>query len=146
MKKLVLSIVVLSLTTSSFAQNRLNVRQQKTITIPSGETKFSERTSKMNTVLPVRKGQTPHNMTVAVTDIGNSPNHLTVAFSAKTALFAQPEINTVSMVFRNDPSVANAAGSSGYYNFALSTDGGNTWPVTNAYPLLPARPAPVKAK
>ena len=138
MKKLVLSILALSLTVGSFAQNRIRFDQGKTITNADGETQLRNTPSALNTSIPTRKGsQTPRISAVNVTDIGNSPNHLTVGFGSKTAIFAHPSINSIEMIFRNAPTVANAAGTSGYYNYALSTDGGNTW-LSNQFPLYEA--------
>lgn len=137
MKKLVLSIIAISLTVGSFAQNRLSFQSRKTITTVDGETKLRDTPSALNTAVPVRSGKhTPRTMTVSVTDIGHSPNHLTVGFGAKTAIFAHPAINTVEQIFRNSPATTGV-GSSGYYNYALSTDGGNTW-AADQYPLYEA--------
>ena len=137
MKKLVLSIIVMSLTVGSFAQNRINVLKRKTITTRDGETRLADLSRLAKPSLPVRvvqKGATPINLAISATAIGNSPNHLTVGFGAKNALFAQPEINSAFMIYRNDPSTTGG-GFSGDYNFALSTDGGITWPSPNAGPI-----------
>ena len=141
MKKLVLSILALSLSAGGFAQNRstrIKVTHNKTVTNANGETQLKSGPSIMNTTIPVRKGGlTPRTAAITVTDIGHSPNHLTVGFGAKTALFAHPGVNSVVMVFRNAPAVANTAGSSGYYNYGLSTDGGATW-AADQFPLYDA--------
>ncbi len=134
MKKLVLSILALSLTAGSFAQRRTALHNQVIST--DGETLFNNGTSALNTTIPAQRNIHPPSITtVSVTDIGHSANAFTCGLGAKTALFASPEINTVMMVFRNDVTFGQAApATSGYLNYALSTDGGATW-AADQYPL-----------
>jgi len=80
-----------------------------------------------------KKAKVPSTQAVTFQVIGSSSNAYGTAFGAKTALFAHPVINSVSMVYRSAPAVTSDV-SSGCLRYGFSTDGGASW-TTNAGPL-----------
>ena len=123
-KRSLITILSLSVVLNSTAQLLSKSQLNNTITKKERKTNLSEQ--KITT--PPREKRYAYK-TVRVIDIGNSPNFLTVAYGAKTSLFAHPGINSVAMVFRNESAIANKNGTSGNYNYALSTDGVELLPV-----------------
>ena len=115
--------------------------------VVNGETSIAP--SSTPAVVGLRKGfNPPSTQAVNVVGIGQSGNAFGSAFGAKTALFAHPEINSVSMVYRSANLVTGDV-SSGCLRYGLSTDGGATWGINlgplytsngaNAAPLANAR-------
>ena len=131
MKKLLICGLALTFSMAAMAQAPTQGKTVKGLTLQqkghvfNGETKTSPSTSPAASGL--RKGfNPPSTQVVNVVPIGQSANAFGSAFGAKTALFAHPEINSVSMVYRAAPAVTGDI-SSGCLRFGSSTDGGATW-------------------
>lgn len=153
MKKLLICGLAFAFSASAMAQAPRSGKSVKGLTLQqkgivlNGETKTTPSTAPAAAGL--RKGNNPPStQAVNVIGIGQSANAFGTAFGAKTALFAHPVINSVTMVYRSAPAVTGDV-SSGCIRFASSTDGGATWgsnlgPLytsngTNAAPLANAR-------
>ncbi|MFN0187252.1 MAG: T9SS type A sorting domain-containing protein [Bacteroidia bacterium] len=153
MKKLLICGLALTFGMTAMAQAPNKGKTVKGLTLQqkghvvNGETKTTPSTAPA--VAGLRKGNNPPSaQAVNVIPVGQSANAFGTAFGAKTALFAHPVINSVSLVYRSAPAVTGDI-SSGCLRFASSTDGGATWgsnlgPLytsngTNAAPLANAR-------
>ncbi len=141
MKKLLICGLALTLGVNVMAQqpNRGASLKGKTFKekamLVNGETKTTPSTNPV-TVPVSKKSGVPSVQAINVIDIGNSGNAFGTAFGAKTALFAHPSINSVSMVYRSAPSITGDA-TSGFLRYGYSTDGGATW-TPNVGPLYDA--------
>lgn len=153
MKKLLICGLALTFSMSAMAQAPSKGKSVKGLTLQqkgivlNGETKTTPSTAPA--IAGLRKGfNPPSTQAVNVVGVGQSGNAFGSAFGAKTALFAHPVINSVSMVYRSAPAVTGDI-SSGCLRFGSSTDGGATWgsnlgPLytsngANAAPLANAR-------
>ena len=153
MKKLLICGLALGFGFSAMAQNAIRA-QYATGTfmkdrgqVVNGETKTTPASTPA-TIAVRKKKSTPSTQAATVINIGQSGNAFGTAFGSKTALFAHPVVNSVSMVYRSAPAVTGDV-SSGCIRFGSSTDGGATWssnlgPLytsngTNAAPLANAR-------
>lgn len=135
MKNLLICGLALGFSISAIAQNRVATQQGKQglflkdkAVVQNGET-FNNRIVSPGNKGPVKmrtKSSTPTTQAVSVFDIGSSGNAFGTGFGAKTALFAHPVINTVSMIYRSAPAVTGDV-NSGFLRYGLSTDGGTTW-------------------
>ena len=153
MKKLLICGLALTFSMAALAQAPNQGKTVKGLTLQqkghvvNGETKTTPSTAPA--VAGLRKGfNPPSTQAVNVIAIGQSANAFGSAFGAKTALFAHPTVNSVTMVYRSAPAVTGDI-SSGCLRFGSSTDGGATWgsnlgPLytsngANAAPLANAR-------
>lgn len=142
MKKLLVCGLALGISFGAVAQKPvsttpgvkgLNLKDKAVV--QNGET-FNHKIVSAGNKGPVKmrnKGTVPTTQAVTVYDIGNSGNAFGTGFGAKTALFAHPVINTVSMIYRAAPAVTGD-GNSGFLRYGISTDGGTTW-QTNLGPV-----------
>jgi hypothetical protein len=141
MKKLLICGLALTFSMGAMAQAPNQGKTVKGLTLQqkghvfNGETKTTPSTTPA--VSGLRKGfNPPSTQAVNVIAIGQSANAFGSAFGAKTALFAHPAVNSVSMVYRSAPAVTGDV-SSGCLRFGSSTDGGATW-GSNLGPLYTA--------
>lgn len=81
--------------------------------------------SKSNKKIP-HTSKTLDNSNVNVIDLGQAANVFGMAFGGKTFLWADPNLNTISLTHRSDFK-SNGDGSSGWLRFDYSTDGGINW-------------------
>ena len=141
MKKLLICGLALTFSMGAMAQAPNQGKTVKGLTLQqkghvfNGETKTTPSTTPA--VAGLRKGfNPPSTQAVNVIAIGQSGNAFGSAFGAKTALFAHPAVNSISMVYRSAPAVTGDV-STGCLRFGSSTDGGATW-GSNLGPLYTA--------
>ena len=67
-------------------------------------------------------------LNLTVVPLGSAFNLLTAIVNETNSLSANPELNTVSFIHRNNPA-ATGSGGSGNYRYDLSTDGGTTFSI-----------------
>nr|MBK9651331.1 T9SS type A sorting domain-containing protein [Bacteroidota bacterium] len=133
MKKILLLALAVSVGVGMNAQNgkfkvTSSAKQVKKTINAQGEQVSAEKATTAKFV-PFKK-QTPiTNFAISTAVIGNSSNCYGSAFGAKTALAVQPQLNMVTMIYRNDPAVTTYGGGSGHFNYGSSVDGGNTWAI-----------------
>jgi hypothetical protein len=110
MKKLLICGLALTFSMGAMAQAPNQGKTVKGLTLQqkghvfNGETKTTPSTTPA--VAGLRKGfNPPSTQAVNVIAIGQSGNAFGSAFGAKTALFAHPAVNSISMVYRSAPAV-----------------------------------------
>ena len=129
MKKLLLLGFVFAISASTYAQQN---RFAKEVKMPTKKDRAKYANEMVNAsqitpvnLGPVKKNGTPTLTTVSLVPFGSSSNAFGTSAGARSALFAHPVINTVSMVYRGI-----ASQGSGFLNYGLSIDGGTTFTST----------------
>ncbi len=124
MKKLVLFSFAVSLGLQAWAQSTLVYPPSKTL--PKEQFAASKPAVKLDASQRVRKGGTPTTQAVGTVNLSTGPNAFG-SIGIKTQVWAEPTLNAISFIHRNDNSVNG--GSSGDFRFDYSKDGGATWTV-----------------
>lgn len=127
MKKTLLLSIVLGVSVCAFAQKSpVKIKQQ----VPSvsnpvknyDDAELTKIPTSVNFVRPAAKGTSD----ITVLNLGNAANAYGLYNGGRTALWADPNINSISFVHRMLPTPG-----SGFISYDISKDGGDTWSVNN---------------